>query len=295
MSRTYNLSYIVDKDGNNRIDLISFSHLEELDDFIMSNFVTTDDVRAKYKEVIDIFNQKNKAIFDNAKNSGYRGSIVVTYQDGNTLRRIPVMYKDGKKMKDVHECFQLFNELYNNKYIIREIKTRKSSVFSGDELSRLKKAKYYLEYTQWGSDDVDNFNDFAEMFYKRVVGAKKEKVIEEDLDWEDLYYHFRYMMDYFPFTIGENKEHVRVTYVDVDKLSKIERDKIYHSLYHEGKEIIKYSEIKTPDREGVEVVDSAPDEFKYVFYKALDTGDFDTLYNMYSLEEIEKYTKGKRK
>ena len=86
MSRTFNLSYIVDTKGNKRIDLISFCHLEELDDFIMSNFVTTDDVRAKYKEVIDIFDKKNKAIFDNAKKSGYRGSVVITYQDGNTIR-----------------------------------------------------------------------------------------------------------------------------------------------------------------------------------------------------------------
>ena len=33
MSRVFNLSYIVDKEGKKRIDLIGFSNLEELDNF----------------------------------------------------------------------------------------------------------------------------------------------------------------------------------------------------------------------------------------------------------------------
>ena len=105
-------------------------------------------------------------------------------------------------------------------------------------------------------------------------------------------------MDYFDFGIGKNKENISVTSVEADKLSEMERNMLYHKLFHGNGEIVKYSEIKTPEREGVEVKDSAPEEFEYIFYKALDTGDFDKLYDMYSIEEIERYTnllEGKRK
>lgn len=298
MSKVFNLSYVLDEKCKKRIDLVSSNRLEELDDFIMSNFTTTDDVREKYKEVIDIFCQKNKDILEKAKKKGYRGYVVITYQDGDHVRRIPVMYKDGKKLKNIYECIEIFNENYNKKEIIREIRNKKYDVFTGEELTQLYFARYYLYYLQWTKKDEDDFNKFADMFYKRIIGNKKGKVKEDDLDLEKLYYHFRYMMDYFPFSTGKNKERVAVTGIKVDKLSEIEKAKVYHELYHGPSDIIKYSEIKTPDREGVEVIDSAPDDFKYAFYKALDTGDFDILYNMYSLEEIERYTnllEGKRK
>lgn len=291
MSRLFNLSYIVDKEGKKRIDLIGFSNLEELDDFIMTNFTSTEDVRAKYKEAIDIFCQKNKDIFEKSKVPGYRGSIVITYQDGNKLRRIPVMYKDGRKIKSIPECIEIFNEHYQDKKIIRKIEKDKSSVFTGEELSQLYFARYYLHYKQWSKSDEEDFEKFAKMFYKRIITNNKD-------DNNMLYYHFRYMMDYFPFGIGKNKEHIVVTSIEADKLSQIEKNKLYHELYHGTSDIIKYSEIKTPEREGVEVIEEAPDEFKYVFYKALDTGDFDMLYDNYSLEDIDKYTnllKGKRK
>ena len=282
MKKIYNLSLTLDKDGKNRIDLASFSNLEELDDFIMSNFTTTEDVRTKYKEVIDIFFQKNADFFKKIKRK-YRGSVVITYDDGNKVRRIPVMYKDGRRLKDLEECLNIFEESYLNKEIIREIKKYKPDIFTGEEIGRLNRARYFLYYQQYSADDMKEFGAFARMFRKRILNT------------ETLYYHFRYMMDYFDFSIGENKTNVMVTEVKTDKLSDIEKSKIYHSLYHGNGEIVKFSEIKTPEREGIEVVDNAPEEFKYAFYKALDTGDFDILYNLYSIEEIEKYTRGKRK
>ena len=287
MGKVFNLSYVVDKDGKKRVDLASFNTLEELDDFIVSNFTTTEDVRYKYKEVIDIFREKNKATFENSKNPGYRASIVITYEDGKDVRRIPVMYKDGRKMKSIEECKEIFTKLYTDKIIIKDIRDNKKSIFTSEEMDYLYFARYYLDYQQWGSRDEQAFQSFADRFYKRIITKSKDE--------HELYYHFRYMMDYFPFSIGENKEHIVITDIEADKLSQIERNKIYHDLYHGGKEIIKYSEVKTPDREGVEVESWAPEEFKYAFYKALDTGDFDLLYNTYSLEEIEKYTHGKRK
>ena len=282
MKKIYNLSLTLDTDGKNRIDLASFSNLEELDDFIMSNFTNTEDVRTKYKEVIDIFFQKNADFFKKIKRK-YRGSVVITYDDGNKVRRIPVMYKDGRRLKDLEECLNIFEESYLSKETIREIKKYKPDIFTGEEIGRLNRARYFLYYQQYSADDMKEFGAFARMFRKRILNT------------ETLYYHFRYMMDYFDFSIGENKTNVMVTEVKTDKLSDIEKSKIYHSLYHGNGEIVKFSEIKTPEREGIEVVDNAPEEFKYAFYKALDTGDFDILYNLYSIEEIEKYTRGKRK
>ncbi len=280
MKKIFNLSLLLDEKGLNRIDLASYNTLEELDDFIMDNFTTTEDVRTKYKEVIDIFFQKNEEFFKKLKRK-YRGTVVITYEDGNKIRKIPVMYKEGKKIKSIEECSDIFERSYTDKTIIRNIVDHKSSILTGEELDELNFARYYLYYTKWGSDDKKAFDTFAKMFHKRITTSK------------DLYYEFRYMMDYFDFGIGSNKTHVQVTSVESDKLSAIERSQIYHKLYHTT-EIIKYNEIKTPEREGVEVVDSAPDDFEYAFYKALDTGDFDMLYNMYSLEEIERFTRGKR-
>ena len=282
MKKIFNLSLLLDEKGLNRIDLASFSHLEELDDFIMSNFVTTEDVREKYKEAIDIFFQKNKEFLSKLKRK-YRGTIVITFEDGNKVRKIPVMYKDGRKLKDLEECLNIFESSYTDKKIIREIKDKKPSVFTGEELDELNYARYFLYYQQYGTDDMKAFGVFARMFRKRILNT------------ESLYYHFRYMMDYFDFSIGENKTNVRVTSVEADKLSEIEKNKIYHDLFHGNGQIVKYSEIKTPERENIEVIDEAPDEFKYVFNKAIETGDFETLYNMYSIEEVERYTRGKRK
>ena len=62
MKKIFNLSLLLDTRGHKRIDLASYSNLEELDDFIMSNFTTTEDVRTKYKEVIDSL---NKFLFSN--------------------------------------------------------------------------------------------------------------------------------------------------------------------------------------------------------------------------------------
>ncbi len=284
MKKIFNLSLLLDEKGLNRIDLASYNTLEELDDFIMSNFVTTEDVRKKYKDAIDIFLQKNKEFLSKIKRK-YRGTVVITFEDGNKVRKIPVMYKDSREMKSLEECLDIFEKSYTDKTIIKKIVDGKSSILTGEELDELNYARYYLYYTKWGSDDKKAFDSFTKMFYKRITRSN------------DLYYQFRYMMDYFDFGIGSNKTRVQITGVESDKLSPIERSQIYHKLYHTT-EIVKYSEIKTPEREGVEVLDSAPEEFKYVFYKALDTGDFDTLYNMYSIEEIEKYTnliKGKRK
>ena len=284
MKKIFNLSLLLDEKGLNRIDLASYSNLEELDDFIMSNFTTTEDVREKYKGVIEIFFQKNKEFLSKIKRK-YRGSVVITYEDGNRVRKIPVMYKDGRKLKDLEECLNIFEASYTDKRIIREIKDNKPSVFTGEELSELNRARYFLYYQQWGSDDKKAFNEFARIFRKRILNT------------ETIYYHFRYMMDYFDFSIGENKTNIQVTSVEADKLSEIEKNRIYHDLFHGNGEIVKYGDIKTPESEGVEVLDSAPDEFKYVFERALETGDFDKLYDMYSIEDIDRWTnlhKGKR-
>ena len=281
MSKTFNLSYLLDVYGKKRIDLISFSSLEELDDYIISNFVTNLDVRKRYKQVIDPFYEKVKR----GNPSKWPGNIDIVYDDNGDIMKIPVMYKDGRKIKDIDTCLSIFKEAIHDKLIMKNLMTEKPDVFSDEEKYYYYKAIYYIDYGV--NSDKEKYDDFIERFYKRIT--KDERM---------LYYHFRNMMDYFDFSIGSNKERVRVTFVDELKLSKIEHDKLFHELYHGNGEIIKFSKIKTPEREGVEVIDSAPDDFKYAFYKALDTGDFDTLYNMYSLEEIEKYTnliQGKRK
>ena len=71
MKKIFNLSLLLDEKGLNRIDLASYNTLEELDDFIMDNFTTTEDVRTKYKEVIDIFFQKNEEFFKKLKRKYY--------------------------------------------------------------------------------------------------------------------------------------------------------------------------------------------------------------------------------
>lgn len=287
MSKTFNLSLVLDEKGKNRIDLVTTDNLSELDDFIMSNFVTTKDVREKYKEAIDIFYQKNKELMATFKRK-WRGSVVIVYDDNGVLTKIPMMYKDGRTIKSLNECLEIFNLTIHDKKKMKYLVDNKPGIFTGEELNYFYRANYYVNYTQYTKKDKKAYEDFIDLFQKRMTIC----------DDETLYCHFRSLMDYFDFGIGKNKEYVKVTSVEADKLSEMEKDMLYHKLFHGNGEIVKYSEIKTPEREGVEVLDSAPEEFEYVFYKALDTGDFDKLYDMYSIEEIEKYTnliKGKRK
>lgn len=287
MSKTFNLSLILDEKGKNRIDLVTTHNLVELDDFIMSNFITTKDVRAKYKEAIDIFYQKNKKLMESFTRK-WKGSVVIIYDDNGKLTKIPVMYKDGRNIKSLNECLEIFNLTIHDKKKMKYLVDNKPGVFTGEELSYFYRANYYVNYTQYTKKDKKAYEDFIDLFHKRITIC----------DDETLYYHFRSLMDYFDFSIGKNKECVKVTSVDADKLSEMERNMLYHKLFHGNGEIVKYSEIKTPLGEGVEVIDEAPEEFKYIYYKALDTGDFDKLYDMYSIDEIEKYTnllEGKRK
>ena len=279
MSKTFNLSLVLDEKGKNRIDLVTTDNLSELDDFIMSNFVTTKDVREKYKEAIDIFYQKNKELMATFKRK-WRGSVVIVYDDNGVLTKIPMMYKDGRTIKSLNECLEIFNLTIHDKKKMKYLVDNKPGIFTGEELNYFYRANYYVNYTQYTKKDKKAYEDFIDLFQKRMTIC----------DDETLYCHFRSLMDYFDFGIGKNKEYVKVTSVEADKLSEMEKDMLYHKLFHGNGEIVKYSEIKTPEREGVEVLDSAPEEFEYVFYKALDTGDFDKLYDMYSIEEIEKYT-----
>lgn len=287
MSKTFNLSLVLDEKGKNRIDLVTSDNLVELDDFIMSNFITTKDVREKYKEAIDIFYQKNKKLMESFTRK-WKGAVVIIYDDNGVLTKIPVMYKDGRNIKSLDECVKIFNLTIHDKYKMKYLVENKPGIFTGEELSYFYKANYYVNYTQYTKEDKRAYEFFIDLFHKRITICDDEK----------LYYHFRSLMDYFDFGIGKNKENIRVTSVEADKLSEMERNMLYHKLFHGNGEIVKYSEIKTPEREGVEVKDSAPEEFEYIFYKALDTGDFDKLYDMYSIEEIERYTnllEGKRK
>jgi len=310
MSRLFSLSYVIVKyknDENNqdnekkldysvRKDLVSFSSLLDLDEYVQRNFYHSKEVRERYQEEINDFcnnNQRAKDLLTKLKgkspNRKSFGEISIICKDGNEEYKIPIMYKEGKRLKALIDCLNILKEKIKDNNIVKELYSKKKYLFSPDDLADLKATKYILDGYNGLQDDVKRLESLKTSFYRRL------KRFDDEYKYDEEYYYFRCMMDILGLYNGNNKTYANITSYDKDKISKIPKAKVTKKITESHTDIMLYDDEPTSEREEVTVIDSAPEEFKYAFYKALDTGDFDLLYNIYSLEEIEKYTQGKRK
>jgi hypothetical protein len=279
------LRYELDDVGSVGITLYEFNSLEEMDKFL-TRFKDSDEVREYYHDAIDRFLKTPQAVnylkgVTSRENNGYvKGYFFDKY---NKKRSIGLLYQDELTI-DRHLFATLRKNLEDRK-ILREIYDHKYFLLGSQDLKmELRRCVMY------NGTSTYFIRDFV-----RQIENKSE---------EDKYLYVRCLCHVCKL-IKKKKHEVQMKVVEVGKLGQIDSYKLERDTSHlfvtgkkEIKELMKYDTVPTSEREQVEVVDWAPEEFKYAFYKALDTGNFDMLFNIYSLDVIDRYTnllKGKRK
>ena len=294
MNERYHLSFLLTEDGAKGINLMGFNKLSDLDKYVQEHFLSTVDVRREFEEDISEFCLDNREFIEeeNKRNKrNWTGMIVITFPEykknsetgQNELKiiKLPMLYKNGKQLKSKEECLNILREKFKDKEIVKEIRDSRWFLISDNEKRYLNKARHFIDGYQHDRDEEKNFYDFGYVFCRRL------EVLKEDV----AYYYLRCLGNICDLYEGKNKTQVQVTSVKKEKVKKLSKVTVVRKLTKEMKnELAKISE------EEVEFTDVAPDEFKFVYLKARETGDYDTLYNMYSIDEIDRYViQGKRK
>jgi len=279
------LRFELDDRGEIGITLNTFNSLKEMDDFL-TRFKDSDEVREYYRDIINNFLKTKQAVnylkgITSRENNGYvKGYFFDKY---NKKRSISLLYQE-KITIDRHLFATLRQNLVDRK-VLKEIYDHKYFLLESQNLKmELRRCVMHNRTSTYFIRD-----------FVRQIENKSE---------EEKYFYIRCLCHVCKL-LDIKKHEVQMKIVEVGKLGqidgyKLERDTSYLFVTSKKglKELMKYDTVSTSEREEVEVVDFAPEEFKYAFYKALDTGDFDMLFNLYSLEVIDQYTnllKGKRK
>lgn len=150
-SRTYSLSFVLDRDGWLKKDLITSNSLYKLDEYIKKNYKSHKDVRKKYDETIsefclehmDLIQEENKRNHHNAT-----GRIVILENNYNQdrlfcMRQLMVIYQNNdllSRKKCLHKIKKILEEDDNK---IEDLYKRKSYLLSKNEMDLL---RIYLSY-----------------------------------------------------------------------------------------------------------------------------------------------------
>lgn len=258
--KAFSLCIMLDEKGFISEELIGFSSLRELDDYIRHNFSSHLDVRKKFNQEISEFclEYMDRIVSENARNKNNRtGSIIILEKDYNEknklvqIRRIKVIYAN--------------QELLPTRGCLRRIK----QVLEDDEkLERLVKEKSFL-LSKNEMDLISNYFTFHNVKRKNSAIAFLTRGISE-ADPDVVYYYCRCLANLCDL--------VR----DVVKTSRITVRNISSDIPKET-EVVRKNDLKP-----IKMVDEA-DLLKMDYLNTLiKKGDDDELYNLYSLEEIEK-------
>lgn len=280
------LSLLLDKDGNKRLDLVTSDRIDNLDNFIKKNFSNHQDVRRKYDQEISEYCLDNMDFIkeENTRNHrNWTGAITILFpvEEYNYQKnvyetryiKIPVMYKDGIELQSKDECLKIIRERLKDRTKFKELFEQRGFLLSGDEIRCYYQAKNYINEILNGGSEKKAYDDLVDVFCKRI--SKMPDHIS--------YYYFRCLMDIFELAKKTNKTRVKIKSVETDKLAKIgkrEQKRLDKEAYEQS--------------QGIEIMESAPEEFAFILTRAIETGDYESLYNMYSLDEIERFTRGKR-
>ncbi len=140
----FHLSFLIDEMGYNRIDLVSFFSLEDLDNYIIDHFKSHQDVRKKYMQDISEFCLVNREFIqrENKKNKrNWTGSIVIIAEERDMddqildIHKIAVRYQAGKRSITPLGCARKIKKCLLDDNILTEIRKRKSFLFSQNELN----------------------------------------------------------------------------------------------------------------------------------------------------------------
>lgn len=153
MNNKYFISFIIDKDGFIKKDLVGFDTLLELDNYTTS-LDSRDGIYNDYKEVIDKYLENFKS-----KKSGR--ICITTYDKDGNMRFVPVLYKKNKKYTSVSLCLKDVKKALYREYALFDILKRKKYLLSANE-------KYYLK-RYIGTKSEDSKKDFIVTFLTRVM------------------------------------------------------------------------------------------------------------------------------
>lgn len=263
MEKIFHLSHLLDTDGYNRIDLISFYELSRLDKYI-ENFSSNKEIRKKYDMDISEFclhNMKKIQRDNKIHKRNWTGSIAIICEirddDDKTvsLHKIPIIYKNDYKLLSKKDCLRKIKDRLENSEVILDIFNNKRYLLSPNEIELI-----YL-YFKWNNKKyLKSANTF---FYNRL------RSLDDD---ELLYYYCRALMH----TFGLNELSVKTKFGTISKINDnipMETTIIKKSGYSE-------------------------DEY---FNSLIDDENYDELYNIYPADIIERNSnifvieKGKKK
>ena len=249
MDRIFHLSFLLDKVGNKRIDLVSFYELSKLDDFIIQRFKNTKDVRRKYEQDISEFCLDNMEEIkrENEKNKrAWLGSIVIVaterdkHDNVTMMYKIPVIYQNDKKLLSKSDCLKKIKEKLNDKKVINTIFEEKPYLLSDYERHLLLR---HLTRT-----DNTYLKSFVGNFYNRLKRS----------DDEILYFYCRCLMN----LCGLNELTIKTKFGTVDNVSSY-----------------------IPNDTKVEKLNSFSNDV--YFNDLIEKENYEELYNIYTTEEID--------
>lgn len=163
-----NLSLVLDKDATISLTLETME-AKELDKYISKNFNSSEDVRKKYKSVIDEYLKQHQHFLDEVKQKtgrDYVGSIVITeLQEDLSVKRKKVLYK-----KDI----RIFKEITNNNKFILAFENRDYINYINALKNEEKYQRIFLDYY---AKEL-RFRNMDNNKFKRVMGQWRNAIKE---------------------------------------------------------------------------------------------------------------------
>ena len=249
MTRIFHLSHLLDKDGYNRIDLISFYELSKLDEFIMERFDNTLDVRKKYEENISEFCLNNREMIqkENKKNNhNWTGSIVIICEERDKddkvglMYKIPVIYRKDRKLLPKEDCLKKIKDKLKNNNTMLKIYEDKKELLSQNERELI------LLYRK--RNNIKYLKSAIGFFYNRL------KRLEDD---EILYFYCRALMK-------------------ICELNELSIKTKFGNINHIGNIPVDTKIVKSTESNNTYMNDLIHDE------------NYEELFNMYDLDEINR-------
>lgn len=173
------LAFVLDEKCECRVDLITSNSLLSLDKLVQE-FNNGQEVRKKYQKEIDDFIYENFSYYQSLqkRKPNYQGQIqiVVTEYD-NKIHRVPVLYKNGRKLDQILGCLTKIRETLEQDDKLKELLARKSYLLTEIEKECL---IYYLNNPEHNEElrrmaiyqlnkEISNANPELQHFYLRSL------------------------------------------------------------------------------------------------------------------------------
>ena len=220
---------VLDNSGYKNLNLITFSSLEELDNYT-TLFKNSLDLRKKYEDKITSYLKINSSYLENIKQKN--GKIMITYLDkfGNT-RYFSLLFFDDKKWLDIDFSLDFIFNMLEDINFLTEINKRKKYLLSNSEKELL------LSYLETGNlenkrlfinkfkDRINNSdNKYLYMrsliYIARIIFKKKISILSKEIkSSSDSFSYYEYL------TLNEDYEELFNTY-DLDCLLKNNKEDI---------------------------------------------------------------------